>query len=216
MTPRLTDPATNPASLKPWQKMLLGALVGGGVCGMLLSLTGDVLDLRHPDVVMAIAAGLSYLLIGALVLAGLARPSSGARFLNVADAEELTEERPKLLPSALSCMLIGAGFLGLAFAPALPIGPLALALLLAVAAAIVAAISLPAMRRYDELTHRLSSDSAALTLYWALAVLGPWAILAYLGLAPWITPLGFLAALAILMLFAIFWTAARRGLLNPR
>lgn len=205
-----------PANRKHWQRLLVGALVGGGVTGLLLSIVGDLEAIREPGVMLAIMAGLCYCLMGAIVGIGVLVPRAGARFLNVADAEEIADERDKLAPSALSCILVGLFFLGLALAPALPIGRHALALVLGLCAAAVAAITIPATRHFDELTNRISTEASALTLHFAFVLFGGWAALAHLGMVTWITPLAFLAGLALLMLLSIFCVSGRRGLLSAR
>lgn len=212
----MTHNSETSANRKLWQKLLVGALVGGGVTGMLLSIVGDRAAIREPGVMLAIMAGLCYCLMGAIVGIGLLVPRAGARFLNVADADEIADERAKLAPSALSCILVGLFFLGLALAPALPIGRDALALVLGLCVATVAAITIPATRHSDELTKRISTEASALTLHLALVLFGGWAALAHLGMVTWISPLAFLAGLALLMLLAIFWVGSRRGLLSAR
>ena len=48
----------------------------------------------------------------------------------------------------------------------------------------------------------------------ALALI--WGSLAYLGFAPWISPLGALAGIFAVQLFAVFAVCGKRGLLAPR
>ena len=200
-----------------WQRVIFGVLVGAGVTLMLLSIAGDLSRaFRSPGFTLAVIAGLCYCLMGAIVGVGLLAPNAGARFLNVANSEEINDERAKLWPSALSCMVVGLFFLALAFAPSLPLGRSGVLAGLAICVAVVAALTLSARHHFDELTKRINTEASALTLHLAILLFGGWAVLAHLGFVAWITPLAFLAGLALLMLVAIFWASASKGLLSPR
>jgi hypothetical protein len=213
MNPTLQAHADRPL----WQRITLGFVVGAGAALALLSIAGDLRHaFRDPGFMLAVIAGLCYCLIGAIVGAGLLSPKAGARFLNVADAEEIGDERAKMWPSALSCILLGLFFLALAFAPRLPVGRSAILAGLAICVAVVAALTVSVTHHSDELGKRIGTEASALTLHLAIVLFGGWATLAHLGFVAWITPLAFLAGLALLMLAAIFWLSASKGLMSPR
>ena len=194
-----------------------GFLVGALTIYLVSDIAGDLTRVREPSIMLAVIAGLSYGLIGAVVGAGLIAPRAGARFLNVPDEQEIADESAKLWPSALSSVLIGVFFLGLALAPSFGSSHRgALAGGLGLCAAGTAACTIWARRHSDELTKRLSAEASALTLNMTILLLGGWATLAHLGFGTWASPLTFLAAVALLMLVAIFWVAAKRGLLSQR
>jgi multisubunit Na+/H+ antiporter MnhB subunit len=148
---------------------------------------------------------------------GALAPRGGAVFLNVEDAEELREQRASLGPSAVSCILIGAFLLLLALAPVEKGGDLT-AWAIGAGACLIGgvAIGIATRRRADELMRQVSLESSALTLNLALAGLSGWALLSHLGYVRWATPLTLIAGLALLHLAAIFWTAARKGMMKPR
>ena len=194
-------------------RMAAGAIVGAAGTGLFLVFVGEPnLDLDDPGVMLAIVSGLSYVLIGLIVGLGLASPRAGAKFLNVEDADEIREERPKLWISALCCILIGAFLLVLAMAGALIDGQTALILAAACFAASLLIGGLSA-KRYDELTRQLSLEASAWTFYAILLLAGGWAALAHLGYVGWISPLAFVAAIPLLLLVTIFVIAGKRGLL---
>jgi predicted membrane-bound spermidine synthase len=187
-----------------------------GISFMLFSIAGDLSRIRNPGVVLALVAGIVYCFMGAIVGAGLLVPIAGARFLNVADSEEIEDERAKLWPSALSAIVVGLFFLVLAFAPSLPVSRFGVLAGLTICVAAVAALTLSANRHFDELSKRINAEASALTLHLAILLFGGWAVLAHLGFVAWITPLTFLAGLALLMLVAIFWVSASKGLISRR
>lgn len=201
-----------------WQRITFGVVVGAGSALMLFSVAGDISRaFRDPGFMLAVIAGLCYCLMGTIVGAGLLAPKAGARFLNVDNAEEIKDERAKLWPSAVSCILVGLFFLALAFArTSLPVGHTALPATLAVCAVTVTALTIATRHRWDELTRRMSIEASALTLHLAFVLFGGWAVVAHLGFVGWMSPLAFLAGLALLMLVAIFWVGARKGLMTPR
>lgn len=198
-------------------RLLGGAVVGAAGTGLFLVFVGEPhMNLKDPSVMLAIVAGVSYVLIGLLVAVGLVAPSAGARFLNVEDAEEIREERPKLGSSALSCVLTGCFLLVLALSGG---GVIAAGAALAIAVLCLGGMIVLgwiSMKRYDELTRQMGQEASAWAFYATLLLFGGWAALAQLGFTAWVDPLGFVASLAMLQLVAIFVAVARRGLMMPR
>ncbi|HEX8579579.1 MAG TPA: hypothetical protein VF655_08300 [Allosphingosinicella sp.] len=199
-------------------KLLIGAAAGALSTIAFMEFVGKSrLDSGDPGVAIAIVAGLIYFVMGLGVGVGALAPRQGAVFLNVEDAEELREQRASLGPSAISCILMGAFLLLLALAPVEKGGDLTIWAVAAGACLIGGvAIARATRRRADELMRQVSLESSALTLNLALAGLSAWALLAHLGFVRWATPLGLIAGLALLHLGAIFWTAARKGMMKPR
>jgi len=197
-------------------KMLGGAVFGGGCTALFLYLVGDQrLDFTDAASMVTVVAGLSYLLIGVLVGLGVLAPATGARFLNVQDADEIVEERPKLVPSAIACVLIGIFLLSLQFAPSLGGGNAALVVAGACLAGVVA-ITLMASARGDEMVRQIGVEASSFTLHAGLVIMAVWAALAHLGYAPWVDPLGLISGAALLHLFAIFAISGQKGLMRPR
>lgn len=173
----------------------------------------------EPAVMLAILAGLVYLMIGAMLALGTFAPSTGAMLLNVEDADEIREERPKLQVGSVAYILIGATLLVLAASgdgPDALIGQ-GLALLIAGACFLGAAVlSLISYRQCDELMRQMTIESSALAQSVGLFVFGGWAILAHLGQVAWLAPLGYLAGFAFLEMLAIFSIVGRRGMARFR
>jgi hypothetical protein len=199
-------------------RMLAGAVTGAVATIAFMELVGKPrLDSADPGVVLAIIAGLIYALIGLAVGIGALAPRQGAVFLNVEDADEIREQRANLAPSAVSCILIGAFLLLLALAPVEGSGDRILWAAAGAACLLgVAAIALFTRRRSDELMRQVSVEASAFAFHLALAALAVWALLAHLGYAEWMTPLTLIAGLALLSLVAVFWKAARKGMMAPR
>jgi predicted lysophospholipase L1 biosynthesis ABC-type transport system permease subunit len=216
---------TGTANTLNWKKLsaqvLVGAAMGAAfVSGLLLLFKDRGLELDDPGQMIALGTGAVYALIGLMVGLGALAPRTGTRLLNVEDAEELTDQRTILGYSAVSCVLIGLFFLVLAAVPAGSEGGWVSSNLAAVVAggSLLALVLLTHLtnRRVDELTRQVSMEAQALTLSVAMVLFGGWAGLSHLGYTPWISPLAFVAGLALLQLLAIFWVAAKRGLMTPR
>ena len=167
---------------------------------------------------VAVVSGLSYFLMGLLVGFGAVAPSTGARILNVEDADEIREERRKLVPSAIACMLIGVFLLTLALAPGLAIPAAPEAALVICAACVVGAvlIALGTRGHRDELVRQVSLEASASTLHVGLVFLAVWGALAHLGYAGWIDPLGLIAGASLVYLVAVFAISSQKGLMRPR
>ncbi len=199
---------------------LTGAVIGALVTFLVLRSGGKAADFGDPARLAAVAAGIVYVLMGGIVAIGAMAPGAGAKFLNVEDAAEIFEERGKLWPSALVCILAGVMLLALALTPGgdLP-GVVSRDVAAYIAAASFAAlivVSLWMRGRIDEFNRSLGTESAAMALYLSFLLFGGWGALAHLGYVEWIAPLGVLAGFALLQLAAMFWVVGRRGLLMPR
>ncbi|MBA3527389.1 MAG: hypothetical protein M3438_08085 [Pseudomonadota bacterium] len=197
---------------------LVGAAVGAGGAMIFFALIDDTdLDLADPSRVLAIVAGLIYAISGLFVAIGASAPRLGARFLNVEDADELREQRRLLAESSVGCVLVGLVLLVLAIAgPDGIVSREAAAVVVALSIATIFAMSVRSMSRFDELMRRISIEASAFTLHASLVLLGGWAALAHLEYVPWIGPLAWISALALLELLAIFWVSGKRGLLKQR
>jgi hypothetical protein len=201
-------------------QLVSGAVVGAAVSYFFFRSMDGAANLDDPARLAAVAAGIIYVLMGAIVAIGAMLPGAGARILNVEDADEIVEERGKLTPSAIACLLVGTLLLALALTPGgdLP-GALsrdAAAYIAAGSFAALVVVSLWMRGRIDEFNRSLGTESAALALYLSALLFGGWGALAHLGYVEWIAPLGVLAGFALLQLGAVFWVVGRRGLLMPR
>ena len=209
-----------PKTRKLILQTLSGAVVGALVTYFFLKTASNAADFDEPSRLAAVAAGIIYVLMGAIVGIGAMLPGAGAKFLNVEDADEIVEERAKIGPGAIGCLLVGVLLIALALTP----GGDHPGALSRDAAAYVAAASFAALLvlsmwmrgRVDEFNRSLSMESSALAMHVSLLLFGGWAALAHLGYIEWIAPLGLLAGFALLQLAAIFWVVGRRGLLMPR
>lgn len=212
----MTGSNAKAANGKLLKRALIGGVFGAGTTILLLSVIGDSIRFGDFGTMLAVIAGMSYTLLGVVVGLGVIAPRSGARFLNVADADEIREEKRKLGPSAVACVLIGIVFIALALAPATSTGRLTTLIILAICAGGVVVTTLAGRRHYDELTRQVDTEASALTLNLSMVVLGGWAALSQLGYVGWMSPLTFIASLALLSLAAICWIAGKRGLTTPR
>ena len=214
----MTQTSAKGATRQFFTKMLAGAVFGAASAALFLYFVGeDRLEGASAGSMIAIIAGLSYFLMGLAVGFGVIAPGTGARFLNVEDADELREERAKLTPSAIACALIGIFFLVLALAPG---GADAdgrnIALVIAFACIAGVVLITIRMRNNDELIRQIGLESSTWTLNAGLVILAIWATLAHLGYAGWVEPLGLIAGASMLHLCAIFWISAKKGLMRPR
>lgn len=197
-----------------------GAVVGAAGALLFMEFVAEGrMALDDPAVVLAIVAGLIYCLIGTSMAIGTIAPKTGARFLNVEDADEIREEQPKLQVASIANILIGIMLLVLAAvgedsASLIGAGPaVVIAGFCFVGAALLSIIS---HRQVDELMRQMSLEASTLALTISLFLFGGWAALAHLGFVEWLAPLAYLAIVAMLELFAIFWVVGRRGMLRAR
>ena len=198
-----------------------GAITGAAAtAGVLFLLEGRGLDTSDGGQMLAIVAGMIYALVGLIIGLGILSPNVAWKLLNVEDADELREERPRLWPSALASFLIGLFLLTLASAP----GPGEAGLISNEAAAVVAAacligaffLTLWTSSRTDELIRLISAEASATALQLIFVAVGAWAALAQLGFVEWMSPLALVAGLAMVQLVAVIAVCGRRGLLAPR
>ena len=209
---------------KTAQKLIVQTLTGAafGAAGTFLFLQfgGKVADFDDPSRLAAAATGIIYLLMGLFVGLGALAPGTGAKFLNVEDADEILAERKSIGPGAVGCLLIGLLLMVLALTPGggSP-GALSPEMAIAIAAACMLGLLLVGWwvrGKIDEFNQQLGIEASALAMHVSLLLFGGWAALAHVGYVQWITPLGLLAGFALLELGAIFWVVGKRGLLVPR
>ncbi|WP_260581048.1 hypothetical protein [Sphingopyxis sp. PET50] len=144
---------------------LVGAIVGAGCVAGLFWLAGqDLLDAMGLSRIVLAAIGVIYLLMTAMIGFGLAAPRAGAKLLNVADAEELVEERANLGMSAAFTAALGLTLMLVAlarapgFAAGIVPGGVAMAAVLLLFAA--ATLTWRWQKRYDELSQQLGLEGA--------------------------------------------------------
>lgn len=217
---------TQASAAAGWRKMAMQAIIGAiaGAGGMLavtsLMERQDGLDWA-PSQIILIGVGFIYALMGVFVGLGTMAPHLfGQRMLNVADADEIIEERSNMGSSALSCLILGAVLMLLghavatdaAGAAALVAPATAYGLLLAVLAGFVA-VSVWMWRSFDELSRRLTVEVSAITgnLLALVAIL--WGGAAAAGLARGPHPLDLVSLAFGSMLLASFIAIGRRGML---
>ena len=208
-----------------WRKMALQALVGalagaGGMLAAMQLLEGEALGWQSPQIILA-GVGMIYLLMGLFVGLGIAVPARiGQRLLNVADAEEIVEERASMGGSALTCIAIGATLALLAYstvdganAPVTTATAFWIMLTLLVAGTLV---SIALWRGFDELWRQLTIDASAIAGNILLSVCVIWGGAAAAGLAAAPHPLHLISLAFGSFLLATFIAAGRRGMMTPQ
>lgn len=207
---------------RKWKKAavssLVGAAVGAGTVSLALWGVGEGLLLAMgPSRIVLGGIGLMFVLIGAMVGFGLAAPQTGAKVLNVGDAEELVEDRPKLLSSALYMAWIGVTLVLIALArtPDFTAGIVAPGVALAALAILLVASLLTYywMRFYDEFDRQLGLEGGSWAFLIACAVLLPWAAFDALGWNALLGPLDVIAVLAASLIAGSFAAVAKRGMM---
>lgn len=197
---------------------VVGAFFGAATTYAALTLIeGSFPILEDPQRLAAMAVGLVYLLMALLVAFGTVMTRPGSVLLNVEDESELIERRPDLRNSAIMCGLIGMILLTLSLTTSTSPGLLSERVGTALLAVGLVALFVGsyAMRNMgDELDKALAAESSALAMHLSISLFGAWGVLAFLGHAPWIAPLGLLAGMSAMYLVAIMWKAGRRGLLT--
>jgi len=200
-------------------RMLAGGLVGAAISAAALALAGSaLLDAMGPSRVALAAVGLVYGLMAAFVGFGLAAPRIGAQLLNVADAEELREERSGMMLSVVTMGALGLALFLLAvartpgFAAGLVPAGAAMAALVAISVGGVAA-SWRWQGRFDELNRQLGLEGCfwAFCLSWVVLTL--WGAADFLGLGAALTPIDVVTTLAAMMLIGSFVAVGRRGMM---
>ena len=201
-------------------RMLWGAVVGATAMLLLLAFVVDPhVQLKDGESLIAIAAGVIYVLTGLSIFLGLAAPRAGAHFLNVEDADELREEGGKLGPAALVAVLTGAFLLILALSGSGGPGLMSRETGLIAALVCLAGVAIGgwvSAKRYDELMRRLGLEAASLTLQLGMLAVAVWATLAHFGHVGWLSPLALVSGFALLQLFVSFVVVGRHGMLKPR
>ncbi len=205
--------------VKPNARKLALQLLSGGLVGSIASLglikaLPSLLRTEEFGGVALLATGMIYALVGLFGGLGVAVPWIGTRLLNVADHEDLADQRAILAGSAVSCFALGLALMLVALAEpqgsvpgSLAIAALALSLVLATV------ITCLQWRLYDELMRGISLESTAVMAGIAFPVITLWATLAHVGKAAPIDPLGLIALIAGALLIGSFIAAGRRGML---
>ena len=205
-----------------WVKVA-GMVLAGGLFGFLMARTlgqsfedgGTLAAFADAEISLLVAA--LYVLMGLFVLLGTISPRVGAAILNVEDAEEVREQAPVLLPSALGCVLIGVALAAIALGGAGEfLNPYAAGVIAIVSLLAATAISLTASRRSDELMRALFKDAGSASFYILATILAIWTAAGHMSLARSPTALEVLTLVFAAPLVASFWVIGRRGMLGPR
>lgn len=208
---------------RAWRKgalsAALGGLVGFGAMSAMMALSGgDLLDAMGASRIALAGVGLTYLLMAALVGFGVAVPRAGAQVLNVADADELREDRSTLLFSTLVIASLGATFLLLALArgPGFAAGMVPASVAFGALVLILAGGSVVSwlwQGRFDELARQLGLEGAAWAFYLAWVVLTLWGAADVLGFGARLTAIDAVTVPAAALLAGSFVAIARRGMM---
>lgn len=198
---------------------LLGAFLGASSVSALLYLAGPtLLEAMGPSRIALAGVGVVYALVAGMVGFGVAAPRVGAKVLNVADAEELRDDRANLIFSTVAMALLALTFLLLAlaqgpdFAAGIVPAPVAMAaLLLMLAGGGIA--SWLWNDRFDELGRQLGLEGAAWAFYLSSTILTLWAAADYLGLGATLTPVDVVTVPAAMLLLGAFVAVGRRGMM---
>ena len=222
---------TTQTSAAGWRKIAIQAVVGGaaGAGGMLAGLKlvegqGGV-DWTASSIIL-FGVGLVYALMGVFVGIGTLAPRLfGQRLLNVADVEEIVEERANMGASAVSCLVLGAALMLFAQATATATDPSGAAgpaspaaafwILMAVLAGFMA-VSLWMWKNFDELWRQLTVEISAITGNVLMVIALVWGGAAAAGLAAGPRPLDLVSLVFGTMLLACFVAVGRRGMMAPR
>lgn len=210
-----------------WRKMAMQALIGAiaGASGMVavtsLMEQQDGLDWT-PSQIILVGIGVIYALMGLFVGLGTLAPRLfGQRMLNVADADEIVEERSGMGSSALSCLILGAALMLLAYAVAAEAADVAALVTPATAYGILlvvltgfVGVSIWMWRSFDELWRQLTVDVSAITGNVLMLVAIIWGGAAATGLTYGPHPLDLVSLAFGSMLLACFVAAGRRGMMT--
>lgn len=213
----MTRHATSPNYRKLVIQLVVGAVFGAVVgFGMSVFLLPQLESEKDVGAFALATVGLMYTVMGLFVGLGLMFPAVGAKVLNVADRDDLADQRALLTGSAVICLALGLALLLLALSgPQGQISGVLAAGALAFALALSVVITVKQWKLYDELMRGISMEASAFTTAILFPVVSLWAVLTHLGLAGPIDPLGLIALLAGTMLVSSFLAAGRRGLLMP-
>lgn len=210
------------STISPSQRKLILQLLAGGVVGAAASFSSHrwLEPLLTKDASAGAGAlmtvGLLYALMGLIVGLGLVFPAFGTRLLNVADRDDLSDQRAMLTGSAISCTALGLALAALAFtgpqglvSGVWAVGALVFSLV------VTALITIKQWRLYDELMRGISLEATAIMAGTAFPAIAVWAAVAHVGMTAPLDPLGVIALMAGSMLLGTFISAGRRGLLKP-
>lgn len=207
---------------RKWKKAMLsglaGAAFGAGSVALMMWLAGDgLLEAMGPSRVILAGVGLIYLLVTMMIGFGLAAPRAGAKLLNVDDAEELVDDRPKLLGSALYMGLAGLTLIliALARAPGFAAGPIVPGIAVAALAILLIAsiLSFRWLRVYDEFDRQLGIEGGSWAFLIACAILLPWGTLDALGWAVPLSSIDVISVLAASLIGGSFAAVGARGMM---
>ncbi|WP_137754030.1 hypothetical protein [Sphingopyxis sp. L1A2A] len=212
-----------------WRKMAMQAMFGaiagaGGMIAVLALVEGQGGLDWAPSPIILLAVGFIYALMGLFVGLGTVAPRLlGQRLLNVADADEIVEERSSMGASAICCLILGAALMLLAHAVATDAAGTAALVTPATAFWILLAVlggftlvSLWMWKSFDELWRQLTVEIAATTGNLLMFVAIVWGGAAAAGLAAGPQPLDLVSLSFGSMLLACFVVTARRGMMAPR
>ena len=198
--------------------LLVGGVAGGLASFAALTLIGSgKLGELGTSREIAIMVAVVYLVMAAAVAFGALSPALGARFLNVEDADELREQKSRLIGSAVASAAFGLALVAAALAA--PLGPLAEPVALAAFLGLFALacyLGARQQRTSDEFMRQLSRDASAAAFYLLALIGGGWALIAHLGYAVAPAPLDWLSMFAGLLLIATLAACMQRGLMTPR
>lgn len=209
-----------------WRKMAMQAVVGAiaGAGGMIAILA--LIDRQGgldwtPSPIILLGIGLVYALMGLFVGLGTLAPKLvGQRLLNVADAEEILEERSSMGVSAICCVILGAALMLLAQAVAVDtaalVNPATAYWILLVVLGGFTAVSLWLWKSFDELWQQLTIEITATTGNLMMLVTIVWGGAAAADLIAGPKPLDLVSLSVGLLLLACFAVTARRGMMAPR
>ncbi|MDR6832901.1 MULTISPECIES: hypothetical protein [unclassified Sphingopyxis] len=212
-----------------WRKMAIQAVFGaiagaGGMFAMLALIDAQGGLDWAPSAIILLGVGFIYALMGAFVGVGTVAPRLvGQRLLNVADAEEIVEERANMSFSAIGCIGLGAALMLLAQAVSAEAAGTAALVSPAAAFWILLAIlggftllSLWMWKSFDELWRQLTVEITAMTGNFLMIVAIVWGGAAAAELVAGPQPLDLVSLSLGSMLLACFVVTARRGMMAPR
>ena len=156
--------------------------------------------------------------MAAMVGFGVATPRAGAAVLNVADAEELRDDRTNLLFSTIVMALLGAALVLLAVArgPDFAAGPVPAGIAFAALALMLAGGALVSWLwrdRFDELSRQLGLEGASWAFYVSWVILSLWGAADFLGLGARLTPIDAVTIPAAALLLGSFIAMGQRGMM---
>lgn len=198
-------------------QMIAGAMAGAAMSfGAAAMFEQQAFDANGIWGFVLFLVGMMIGVMGGFVGFGLVFPALGAKLLNVADRDDLADQRAMLTGSAINCLVLGAALMLVALSGPQGVVPGGVAVgALAFSMLLMAAITMSQWRLYDELMRSVSLEASA----WMAGIMFPaitlWAALVHVGQAAPINPLGLIALMMAAMLLATFIATGRRGMLNP-